>query len=392
MHTTVATSLDRITATEWNRLLPADGNPFLRHEFLAALERHGCVGERWGWLPRHLLAYEGTKVVGAAPLYLKYNSYGEFVFDWSWAEAYRRAGLAYYPKLVAAVPYTPVTGPRLLVAPDADTAGVRSALTDAALELARELKASSLHWLFTDPEETRHLAAAGLARRMGCQFHWCNRGYRDFDDFLDGFTAAKRKKIRRERRRVTEAGIELEVLDGHAADQHRWRIFYDFYQDTFDKLGGYATLSLEFFQALGAAMPDNIVLVLARREGDYVAGALSLRGKEALYGRHWGCREEYHSLHFEACYYAGIDYAISHGLRRFEPGAQGEHKVARGFIPTSTWSAHWIAHPDFAEAVERFTREEQRLTAEYMRELTTHLPYKGDTAPVRSGGDVRCGA
>lgn len=393
MHTSIVTNLDQIAATDWNRLAPADGNPFLRHEFLAALERHGCVGERWGWLPHHLVAYEGKVPVGAVPLYLKYNSYGEFVFDWGWAEAYRRAGLRYYPKLVATIPYTPATGPRLLVAPGtADAARVRATLINGALDLTRELGASSLHWLFTDPEEMPQLASLGMARRVGCQFHWHNHGYRDFADFLDGFASAKRKKVRRERRRVAEAGIELEVLDGHRAKQSHWRIFYDFYRDTFDKLGGYATLSLQFFQALGATMPDNIVLVLARRQGRYVAGALSLRGDEVLYGRHWGCHEDFHSLHFEACYYAGIDYCIHHGLRRFEPGAQGEHKVARGFVPSATWSAHWIADPDFAMAARRFTAEEQALMAAYVRKLETHLPYKEQRQPVRLGGDFECDA
>ena len=375
MRISTVDSLAGVPAAQWDALQGPNHNPFLRHAFLAGLERHGCVGEHWGWLPRHLLAWDGDRLVGALPLYLKDNSYGELVFDWSWADAYQRAGLTYYPKLVSAVPYTPAGGPRLLLAPDAP-ADLPSRLIEAALEQTRMLGCSSLHVLFPDEGQCQALQGAGLLRRTGTQFHWFNRGYRDFDDFLDRFTAEKRKKLRRERRRVVEQGVTLEVLEGRAIDEGHWAAFHRFYAATFDKRGGYATLTEAFFQSLGRDMPDQIVLVLARHAGRYVAGALSFRGHDTLYGRHWGCEAEFNSLHFEACYYAGLDYCIEHGLQRFEPGAQGEHKVARGFEPVPTWSAHWLAHRGFSEAVAKYLAHEQEATEEYMRELADHLPFK----------------
>ncbi len=373
----VVDGLGGVTAAAWNAL-GADPYPFLRHEFLRALELDGCVGERYGWLPRHLLAYRAGRLVGAAPLYLKRNSYGEFVFDWSWADAYRRAGVDYYPKLVSAAPYTPATGPKLLVAPDTERDIVRRALADAALDLARELDVSSLHWLFGPAEETDWLVAHGFARRLGCQFHWANAGYGDFDDFLQTFSAEKRKKVKRERRRVVEQGIGFRVLHAGDVSAAEWRFFHRLYADTFHRRGGIPTLSLEFFQRLGRDMPGGAALVLALHGHDPVAAAFSLVGTDTLYGRHWGCREAYHSLHFEACYYQGIDYCLRHGLARFEPGAQGEHKLSRGFLPTATWSAHWIAHPAFAAAVDRFLALEGEAMRDYLADMAAHSPYKAD--------------
>ncbi|MCU0766813.1 MAG: GNAT family N-acetyltransferase [Gammaproteobacteria bacterium] len=373
----VVDGLGGVTAAAWNAL-GADPYPFLRHEFLRALELDGCVGERYGWLPRHLLAYRAGRLVGAAPLYLKRNSYGEFVFDWSWADAYRRAGVDYYPKLVSAAPYTPATGPKLLVAPDTERDIVRRALADAALDLAHELGVSSLHWLFGPAEETDWLVAHGFARRLGCQFHWANAGYGDFDDFLQTFSAEKRKKVKRERRRVVEQGIGFRVLHAGDVSAAEWRFFHRLYADTFHRRGGIPTLSLEFFQRLGRDMPGGAALVLALHGDDPVAAAFSLVGTDTLYGRHWGCREAYHSLHFEACYYQGIDYCLRHGLARFEPGAQGEHKLSRGFLPTATWSAHWIAHPAFAAAVDRFLALEGEAMRDYLADMAAHSPYKAD--------------
>jgi len=377
MQLRILDNLTDLPAADWNRLGGTD-NPFLRHEFLAALERHGCLGERWGWLPHHLLLEQEGRLLGAAPLYLKNNSYGELVFDWAWAEAYARAGLEYYPKLVSAVPYTPATGRRLLVAPEADANMVERALAQAARELAQELGASSMHWLFPTGPEVVALEQEGYLPRLAAQFHWYNRGYRDFADYLDRFTAQRRKKVKRERSRVREQGVEIEVLDGHSAEERHWDAFHRFYESTFDKRGGYATLSREFFLDIAGALPEQMVLVLARHEGRYVAGALNLRSGDTLYGRHWGCLEEFHSLHFEACYYTGIDYCIAHGLARFEPGAQGEHKVWRGFEPTATWSAHWLAEPAFAGAVADFLRREQAGIRDYMAELTEHLPFRNE--------------
>lgn len=373
-------SLEAVPAAEWNALIGADDNPFLRHEFLVNLERHGCVGPHWGWRPQHLLLREGGRLLGAVPLYLKDNSYGELVFDWAWADAYQRAGLPYYPKLVAAVPYTPASGRRLLCHPEAEREATTGALMDGALELARELGVSSLHWLFPHAGDLARLEAAGFMPRLGCQFHWHNRGYGEFDDFLQTFTAQKRKQVRRERRRVAESGIGLEVVHGHEADDAQWAAFYRFYTDTFERRGGYATLTLEFFRAIGRELGKQVVLVLARNGSEYVAGALNLRGRDTLYGRHWGSSADYHSLHFEACYYSGIDYCIRHGLQRFEPGAQGEYKVARGFEPVETWSAHWLAEPRFAEAIGRYLEQERELMYDYMAEQRSHLPFRREEA------------
>lgn len=375
MRLAIHTSLADVSAQDWNALA-GDRNPFLRHEFLAALERHHCVGAQAGWLPRHIVVSEGTHLLGVAPMYLKHNSYGEFVFDWAWAEAYRHSGLRYYPKLVVAVPYTPATGPRLLLAKTERQNEVADHLIRGALDYARETRVSSLHWLFTTEEDTRRLERHGLLRRAGCQFHWENPGYRDFNDFLSDFSAEKRKKVKRERRRVQEAGIEIEVLRGGQITDRQWDIFHHFYSSTFWKKGGIASLTLDFFKDLGQRMPENVLLVLASYKGRYVAGAFNLAGKDTLYGRHWGCMEEFHSLHFEVCYYRAIDFCIAQGLRRFEAGAQGEHKISRGFLPAPTWSAHWLSHPALNRAVEHFLAQEAASMEYYMDELDEHSPFK----------------
>ncbi len=377
MQTNVIYSIGDVSAGAWNALDGVVNNPFVCHEFLHGLESSGCVGEKWGWHPRHLLLEDDKgKLLGAMPLYLKDNSYGEFVFDWSWADAYQRAGLAYYPKLVSGVPYSPVTGPRLLVADGVDKSEIKRQLGKAALDFAREQCTSSLHILFTEEEDTAALERCGMMRRTGTQFHWFNRGYRDFDDYLSTFTSTKRKKLKRERRRVAEQGIEIEVLNGHQISEQQWRIFTRFYLSTFEKHWGYATLNEGFFRHLGQSMPDSVVLVMAKHRGEYVAAALSLRSNDTLYGRHWGCSEAFHSLHFELCYYQGLEYCIANGLKRFEPGAQGEHKVGRGFEPVPTWSAHWLAEPRFAAAVSSYLAHEHEAMLEYMDELRGRLPYR----------------
>ncbi|MEZ5540634.1 MAG: GNAT family N-acetyltransferase [Pseudomonadota bacterium] len=358
----------------------------LRHEFLAALERHDCVGAHYGWLPRHLAAYGADgRLCGAVPLYLKDNSYGEFVFDWAWADAYHRAGLPYYPKLVAAIPYTPVTGARILVAADADRDAVAQALVDAALALTAAAGASSLHWLFTDPADTALLVARGLLRRSSCHFHWHNRGYTSFDDFLAGLTSRKRKKIRRERRYVADAGIRMEILHGGEVTPAQWRVMHDFYRTTFEKKSGIPTLSLAFFEEIGRTMGDQVVLVLALHDQLPVAGAIMLRSPTALYGRHWGCRADYHSLHFETCYYQGIEYAIRHGLELFEPGAQGEHKISRGFLPSYTWSAHWLRDERFRAAIAHYLNQEHTLMVAYHDDLQETSPYRTGDGDGGSG-------
>ena len=371
----VVEGLADVPAAQWNRL-QGSGAPFLRHEFLSALEAQGCLGERYGWLPRHLLVREpGGPLLGAIPLYLKFNSYGEFVFDWAWADAYERAGRHYYPKLVSASPYTPATGAKLLLAPGAPAA-VASLLIQGALELARQSGASSLHWLFLPEPQARALARAGLLLRSDCQFHWQNRDYADFGAFLAALTASKRKRIRRERRRVAEAGVTLERLRGARLAGVQWDDFHALYASTFRRLGGIATLSPGFFEAIAREMPDAVLLVEARHRGRLVAAALDLVGGETLYGRHWGCHETFDGLHFEACYYQGIEFCIDQGLGRFEPGAQGEHKLSRGFLPTATWSAHWLADPRFAAIVGRHLTLEREGVADYIQEMGARSPYR----------------
>jgi len=380
MHLSVTHSLENVAPPAWNRVAGTD-NPFLRHEFLAALEASGCIAEARGWRPQHLLLHaDGPgrgSLLGAVPLYLKHHSYGEYVFDWAWADAYRRAGLEYYPKLVAAVPFTPATGPRLLVAPEAPP-DTHARLIDGARALADELNVSSLHWLFTDDADTRELEQHGLLRRSGFQFHWLNHDYRSFDDFLAGFSAEKRKKVKRERRQVRDAGITLEAVEGAAIGPELWDIFYEFYLSTVHKHGAHAYLTRAFFGELSRRMPENLLLILARRGQDCLAGAFFVRGADTLYGRYWGARADVHSLHFETCYYAAIDYCIARGLKRFEAGAQGEHKLTRGFLPTPTYSAHWLRHPEFNRAVADFLRRERGGVDSYIDELDRHSPFKKD--------------
>ncbi len=376
MQLKILTAIADVEAGQWNAL-PGTGNPFLRHEFLAALERNGCVGEQHGWIPRHLVAIgKRGQLLGAVPLYLKDNSYGEFVFDWAWADAYQRNGLRYYPKAVVAVPYTPATGPRLLIADGADRQLLATKLIQLAQEWSNSEQLSSLHCLFTDPCDTQTLEQAGLMLRLGCQFHWRNQGYRDFDDYLDSFSSRKRKKVRRERRYVSEQDIELRVVHGHQASDEQLQVMSDFYRTTFEKKWGYPTLNLGFFRDLATNMGHQLVFFIAYKGQSIVAGAICLCSDDTLYGRHWGCYQDYHSLHFEACYYQGIDYCISHGLKTFEPGAQGEHKISRGFLPTATWSAHWIAHQGFRELIGRFLQQETGAMRDYMEELSEQSPFK----------------
>jgi predicted N-acyltransferase len=378
MELTVIDRLAEVDASAWNALAGED-NPFLRFEFLDSLERCGCVGGDTGWQPQHLLlrADNGTRgLLGAVPLYLKYHSYGEYVFDWAWADAYARAGLEYYPKLVAAVPFTPATGRRLLVGGDGNDRAVAAALADGARAHAERVDASSVHWLFTPTAETELLEGRGLMRRVGNQFHWHNDNYRDFDHFLGALSASKRKKIKRERRRVEEAGVVMEVRGGAELQERHWDAFYRFYLSTIRSHGAIAYLSREFFFELGRRMPERIVMTLALHEGRHVAAALNFRGSDTLYGRYWGALEDFHSLHFETCYYRTIDYCIGQRLARFEAGAQGEHKLSRGFLPTPTYSAHWLRHPQFARAVADYLERERAGMAHYADELDAHSPFR----------------
>jgi predicted N-acyltransferase len=379
MHSIIIDSLDEVLSDSWNSL-QGTHIPFLRHEFLSALEKHHCVGKSTGWIPQHILIYEGETLLGAAPQSLKTNSYGELVFDWAWAEAYQRSGLNYYPKLVTAIPYTPATGPRLLIAPNEVREKIATQLIQAALEHAKNLQLSSVHWLFPHEQDMQQLKQQGLLIRLGCQFHWNNlpgtEYYRDFDDYLDRFTSSKRKKIRRERRQVSEAGVTLQRLQGNELSDAQWQSVHRHYCSTFDRLSGYATLSLDFFRELSQTMPQQLIVIVAEHKGDTVASAICFRDDNTLYGRHWGCDAHFQNLHFEACYYQGLEYCIEHKLQRFDPGAQGEHKISRGFLPTPTWSAHWIAEPQFRAAIEDFLQRETLGMQHYIQELSEHSPFK----------------
>ena len=369
----IVSQLDQINAQQWNALVQ-DNNPFLRHEFLSALEHHGCVGEPFGWLPRHIAVYDAETLVAALPLYEKYNSYGEFVFDHAWAETYKQNGLAYFPKLVSSIPYTPASGQRLLV-PAGREAELYPLLLDAVLQVAEAVNASSWHCLFAETKQQTWLESQDLIARHDCQFHWFNQQYANFDEFLSTFSSKKRKNVKQERRKVQESGVQLRVLDGHSATPQDWQDFAFFYQHTFESKWGIPTLNYGFFLEVAQQLPKQVVLVLADLNGECVAGSLMFRSDSRLFGRHWGCTHYIDGLHFEACYYQGIDYCIRHNLQVFEPGAQGEHKVARGFVPTLTRSSHWLADTRFMAAARRHSQYEQQAVAHYMQEVREHSPY-----------------
>jgi hypothetical protein len=371
----VLSSIAQIEASSWNALV-GNGEPFLRHEFLLALEQSGCTVPRTGWAVRHLLIDDARgRPVGALPMYRKSHSRGEFVFDFSWANAYAQHGIAYYPKLLSAVPFTPVRGPRLLVGPNADVKATTRLLTGAAIDYAQSEKLSSWHVLFPTEDTANGLAAAGLILRRDCQFHWFNQGYDSFDAFLATFTAEKRKKAKRERRRVAEAGIEFDTLHGGDMNDALWDVVFPFYADTFYRHGHDPYLNLDFFKRVAASMPERLMLKVARMGTDPIAVAIFFVGDDALFGRYWGAGGNYHSLHFEACYYQGIEYCIEKKLQRFEPGTQGEHKVPRGFVPTMMNSAHFVADPRFAEAIRDFARREARGVDRYAAAVNEHVPY-----------------
>jgi predicted N-acyltransferase len=369
-------AIAEVAAEDWNRL-SGTVNPFVRHEFLAALEASGAVGRGTGWVPEHLLLVDAAGTPAAAlPLYRKSDSWGEFVFDFAWADAYRRAGLRYFPKLVSAVPFTPATGPRLLTGPAPGAAERARALARAATERAAATGASSVHLLFPAPEEAELLQSQGFLRRKDCQFHWHNRGYADFEDFLGSFSAEKRKKARRERRRVQEAGIHFEHHTGADMTAALWEEVLPLYASTFWRRGREPYLGPAFFTAVAASLPAQLLVVIARQAGAAVATAIFFRGEDTLYGRYWGSSGDHHSLHFETCYHQGIEYCIRERLARFEPGTQGEHKIARGFEPTEVCSAHWLADERFAHAVDRYLEQESSHIDDYMEAAGAHLPYR----------------
>ena len=364
----VIESLAGVPAAAWNSLAGTD--PFTSHEFLSALIDTGCASGRSGWQPQIVLLEKGGILAGAMPMFLKSHSYGEYVFDWAWADAYQRHGLEYYPKLLCAVPFTPVTGPRLLAAGDAD----RNKLVAAALEMSREV--SSLHVLFPPDAEAGLLRDAGMLLRRTVQFHWRNEDYADFDDFLSRMTRHRRKVIRQERRRVHEAGVQFRWLRGAQIERGHWEFFERCYRRTYAAHRSSPYLSLDFFLQLGATLPQHCLMIVAERAGKPVAATLNLVSEEKIWGRYWGAAEHIPLLHFECCYYQAIEYAITNRLQLFEGGAQGEHKLFRGLLPVETHSAHWLAHPSFASAIEDYLKRETAGITRYVDELNEHSPFK----------------
>jgi uncharacterized protein len=374
--------IDTVEARDWDAM-DSTQHPFLKHAFLDALEATGCVGSESGWIPAHLVVRDADsgRLVGAVPQYLKAHSWGEFVFDWSWAQSYARAGLEYYPKQLAAIPFTPVTGPRLLLAPrlsadDAASLELREQLADLLLETARHCGASGAHVNFTLEDDQAALERTGFLRRHDCRFLWHNRGYAGFDEFLATFRADKRKKAKRERRKVVESGVVFRTLAGESIDEALWRVIFGFSERTFLRHGNGHYLSVEFLLRVAKALPGSVMVKLAERAGEPIAAAVFFEGGGGLYGRYWGSAAAEDSLHFEACYYQGIDHCIARGLRFFDPGTQGEHKLARGFEPTRTTSAHWLEHAGFRAAVARYLEREREAVDEYIESARQHLPFQ----------------
>jgi predicted N-acyltransferase len=363
------------TAENWNSITGTD-YPFLRHEFLHALEASGSVGGQSGWDPKHALLFENETLVAVMPLYVKHHSYGEYVFDWSWADAYQRNGLPYYPKLVTAIPFTPATGPRLA------TKGI--SIEAAALhfrqgidQLLHQQNYSGWHLLFPNEEQKQAIENSALLERTAVQYHWFNDGYESFDDFLATFKSRQRKNLRKERERVFDQGVSIDMLTGDALTPEIWAKFFHFYQITYAKRSGHGGyLTADFFRRIGETLSSQTVMMMAYQNGEAVAAALNFRSRDTLYGRYWGASRDISGLHFEACYYQGIEYCISEGIQRFDPGAQGEHKIQRGFTPTTTYSLHSIQHPGFREAIARFLEEESNHLSHYTEDAKQRLPFR----------------
>lgn len=362
----------------WDALANPAGarfNPFVSHAFLSALEESGSASARSGWQPAHILVEQAGQAIAAAPMYEKNHSYGEYVFDQGWAEAFERAGGEYYPKLQVSVPFTPVTGPRLLTG---GNAAAREPLAHAMMAFAQKLEVSSLHITFADEAEVETLGKLDFLQRHDRQFHWHNEGYSSFADFLTALSSIKRKNLRRERAKAVSAGVDVECLTGSDLKEHHWDAFFAFYMDTGARKWGSPYLTREFFSLVGQNMAERILLVMAKRNGRYIAGALNFIGSDTLYGRNWGALEHHPFLHFELCYYQAIDYAITAGLKVVEAGAQGAHKLARGYLPVRTQSAHWIAHAGLRQAVANYLTQERRAVGDEIEALAEHAPFKKD--------------
>ncbi len=375
----IVPAVSDVAAADWDACAnpdPATLNPFVGHAFLKALEDAGCVGRASGWTPRHLVLEDGASIGAVMPCYLKSHSLGEYVFDHAWADAYERAGGRYYPKLLAAVPFTPVPGPRLLVRPGAGASARETLLAAAAVEVVERLELSSFHVNFIDQHTWQRLGRLGFLQRTGQQFHWHNRGYGSFDEFLADLASRKRKAVRKERAEARKAGLRIERLTGSAITESHWDAFFAFYMDTGSRKWGHPYLNRRFFSLLGEAMADRCLLVMAASGSRYVGGALNIIGGDCLYGRYWGAIEHHPCLHFEVCYYQAIEHAIENKLPRIEAGAQGEHKLARGYVPVTTYSAHFIRDAAFRLAVARYLEEERRAVAEEVELLSACTPFR----------------
>lgn len=381
----ILSNIADIDSLKWNTLVEND-HPFIKHEFLHALEKHHCVSQKYGWIPHHIAIYNDTNtLVAAMPLYEKHNNYGEFVFDQAWEQAWNSIGLPYYPKLVSATPYTPVLGQRFLLDPSLNSTQQKqlfNLLFQSATDFCEQQNMSGTHILFAKPEQQAWLSEMSLQEqpqlyiRHDCQFHWQNQQYQTFEDFLDELKPKKRKNIKQERKAIHNSGVTFRVLNGHQATEKDWQNFDYFYQKTFLDKWSTPTLNLSFFKEVGKTMPDNIVLVLADYNQECIAGALMFQSETHLYGRHWGAAQDLKHLHFETCFYQGIDYAIKNNLQIFEPGAGGEHKIARGFSPVKMQSAHWLTVNPFEQGIQKFIEEEQQIIEQYRQDCISHSPYK----------------
>jgi uncharacterized protein len=376
MQFTFIDTLRVVDALDWNVLCPSD-YPFVRHEFLWALEASGSVSRATGWQPQHLLVHEGDTLIAAMPLYAKYHSYGEYVFDWAWADAYKHYGLDYYPKLITAIPFTPCTGTRLLLADKNRQSAIMPLVVAAIKKHAHALTASSWHCLFPQEDEAAQLTACATSQRIGCQFHWFNHGYTSWDDFVARMTSRKRKNIHKERSKVQAQGITFLIKEGSDISAADWQLFYQLYCNTYLKRSGHSGyLTENFFSLLRENFSPATVMVIAQHHDKTIAAALFFKDIHTLYGRYWGCLEEYDFLHFETCYYQGIDYAIQQGLRRFDGGAQGEHKIQRGFEPIVTYSNHWLLRDEFQHAIKTFIAQETKSVQAYCTAAAHNLPFK----------------
>jgi len=370
-----AQSISEIDQDDWNACLQTD-HPFVTHQFLKALEDSGSATAEAGWMPYHLVLEAGGKIAGVAPMYVKGHSQGEYVFDHSWAHAYERAGGKYYPKLQLSVPFSPVTGPKLLVPAGPNQKPHQMLLLKGAQQVASQLNLSSVHLTFLTEAERCLMPDAGYLLRAGEQFHWVNEEYTCFDDFLSQLSSRKRKAIKKERKGAAEAGLEFETVVGADISEAHWDAFFNFYIDTGNRKWGTPYLTRSFFSQLGESLGEAVVMFMVKRDGHYIAGALNLKSTDCLYGRYWGCVEDHRFLHFETCYYRAIDYAIEHGIRRVEAGAQGPHKLARGYLPTKTYSAHWLRDPGFHDAVSDFLQAETKQVDAELRYLADRTPFR----------------